>query len=152
MRTTSTFRRSTARASASTGSSICSKTPAPTLTIGRPITSSNHQGLALRPFARRFELADYVLVEGAKLENGLLVIDLKKEIPEEMKPRRIAMTAGCRRPFRSRSKATKQPSRGVELHFPTGDAAVAYAERQKLNCTVANDRWPSALVSVKGKL
>jgi molecular chaperone IbpA len=52
-----------------------------------------HHGLALRPFARRFELADHVSVTGAKLENGLLVIDLKREIPEEMKPRRIAINA-----------------------------------------------------------
>jgi molecular chaperone IbpA len=52
-----------------------------------------HHGLALRPFARRFELADHVSVTGAKLENGLLVIDLKKDIPEEMKPRRIAIKA-----------------------------------------------------------
>ena len=52
-----------------------------------------HHGLALRPFARRFELADHVSVTGAKLENGLLAIDLKKEIPEEMKPRRIAINA-----------------------------------------------------------
>ncbi|MCG7506824.1 Hsp20 family protein [Mesorhizobium retamae] len=50
-----------------------------------------HHGLALRPFARRFELADHVTVTGARLENGLLVVDLKKEIPEEMKPRRIAI-------------------------------------------------------------
>lgn len=50
-----------------------------------------HHGLALRPFARRFELADHVSVTGAKLENGLLVIDLKREIPEEMKPRRITV-------------------------------------------------------------
>jgi len=52
-----------------------------------------HHGLALRPFTRRFELADHVSVAGAKLENGLLVIDLKKEIPEEMKPRRISINA-----------------------------------------------------------
>ncbi|MEW9804992.1 Hsp20 family protein [Mesorhizobium marinum] len=52
-----------------------------------------HHGLALRPFARRFELADHVRVTGAKLENGLLVIDFNREIPEEMKPRRIAINA-----------------------------------------------------------
>lgn len=58
-----------------------------------------HHGLALRPFVRRFELADHVMVEGAKLENGLLMIDLKKEIPEEMKPRRIAINAaGAKKP------------------------------------------------------
>jgi molecular chaperone IbpA len=58
-----------------------------------------HHGLALRPFMRRFELADHVSVSGAKLENGLLVIELKKQIPEEMKPRRIAINAdGGKRP------------------------------------------------------
>jgi molecular chaperone IbpA len=52
-----------------------------------------HHGLALKPFARRFELADHVSVVGAQLEHGLLTIDLKKEIPEEMKPRRISINA-----------------------------------------------------------
>ncbi|QND64652.1 Hsp20 family protein [Mesorhizobium loti] len=62
-----------------------------------------HHGLALRPFARRFELADHVSVVGAKLENGLLVIDLKKEIPEEMKPRRVAINADpCKKPASKR--------------------------------------------------
>ncbi len=55
-----------------------------------------HQGLALRPFNRRFELADHVTVTRANLENGLLVIDLKKEIPEEMKPRRISIGANAK--------------------------------------------------------
>ncbi|MBZ9653532.1 Hsp20 family protein [Phyllobacterium lublinensis] len=50
-----------------------------------------HHGLALRPFVHRFELADHVTVMDAHLDNGLLVIELKKEIPEEMKPRRIAI-------------------------------------------------------------
>jgi molecular chaperone IbpA len=48
-----------------------------------------HHGLALRSFARQFELADHVTIVGAALENGLLTIDLRKEIPEDMKPRRI---------------------------------------------------------------
>ncbi|MBB6305246.1 molecular chaperone IbpA [Rhizobium leucaenae] len=52
-----------------------------------------HQGLPVRSFVRRFELADHVIVEGAKLENGLLLINLKKETPEEMKSRRIAIQA-----------------------------------------------------------
>ena len=52
----------------------------------------------MRPFARRFELADHVIVEGAKLENGILVITLRKEIPEEMKPRRIAIQAEPTKP------------------------------------------------------
>jgi molecular chaperone IbpA len=48
-----------------------------------------HHGIAGRSFQRRFELADHVKVAGAKLENGMLTIELKREIPEEMKPRRI---------------------------------------------------------------
>lgn len=53
-----------------------------------------HRGIAARAFQRRFELADHVKVVGASLVNGLLTIDLKREIPEEMKPRRIAIAAG----------------------------------------------------------
>lgn len=53
-----------------------------------------HRGIAGRSFQRRFELADHVKVVGANLMNGLLTIDLKREIPEEMKPRRIEIAAG----------------------------------------------------------
>jgi len=52
-----------------------------------------HRGIAGRAFQRRFQLADHVRVEGATLVNGLLTIDLRREIPEEMKPRRIAISA-----------------------------------------------------------
>lgn len=48
-----------------------------------------HQGIAGRDFERTFELAEHVRVIGADLKNGLLTIDLVKEIPEAMKPRRI---------------------------------------------------------------
>ena len=50
-----------------------------------------HIGIANRGFERRFELADYVRVERADLENGLLVIDLVREVPEAMKPKKIAV-------------------------------------------------------------
>ncbi|MDR6306670.1 hypothetical protein GGQ85_004404, partial [Nitrobacter vulgaris] len=53
-----------------------------------------HRGIAARAFQRRFELADHVKVVGASLINGLLTIELKRELPEEMKPRRIAIAAG----------------------------------------------------------
>ena len=53
-----------------------------------------HRGIAGRAFEHRFELADYVRVDGARLANGLLTIDLKREIPEEMKPRRIEIATG----------------------------------------------------------
>ncbi len=48
-----------------------------------------HQGIAGRAFERRFQLADYVNVVNAKLENGLLHVDLLREVPEAKKPRRI---------------------------------------------------------------
>ena len=48
-----------------------------------------HRGIAGRSFKRNFQLADHVKVTGARLENGLLHIDLKREIPEEKKPRKI---------------------------------------------------------------
>ena len=50
-----------------------------------------YQGIATRPFRRVFNLADHVQVKGASFENGLLMIDLVREIPEAMKPRRIAI-------------------------------------------------------------
>ena len=52
-----------------------------------------HRGIAARAFERRFQLADHVEVVGAELKNGLLHIDLKRNIPEEMKPRRIEISA-----------------------------------------------------------
>jgi molecular chaperone IbpA len=48
-----------------------------------------HRGISARNFKRQFTLADHVEVKGAQFENGLLVIDLQREIPEAMKPRRI---------------------------------------------------------------
>ncbi len=50
-----------------------------------------HRGIASRAFERRFQLADHVEVVGALLKNGLLHIDLKRSVPEEMKPRKIAI-------------------------------------------------------------
>ncbi len=50
-----------------------------------------HQGIAARNFERRFQLAEHVEVNGARLANGLLYIDLLREIPEAMKPKKIAI-------------------------------------------------------------
>ena len=50
-----------------------------------------HRGMT-RSFKRQFTLADHVEVKGARFENGLLVIELQREIPEALKPRRIALT------------------------------------------------------------
>ncbi|BCP55015.1 heat-shock protein IbpA [Kaistia sp. 32K] len=53
-----------------------------------------YRGIAARSFERRFQLADHVEVKGARLENGLLHVELVREIPEAMKPRTIAITSG----------------------------------------------------------
>ncbi len=53
-----------------------------------------HRGLAERNFQRRFQLAEYVVVTEAKLADGLLSIDLKRELPEALKPRRIEIGVG----------------------------------------------------------
>ncbi len=60
-----------------------------------------HRGIASRAFERRFQLADYVEVKKAELKNGLLHIDLVREVPEAMKPRRIEIS-------KSRAKKAKQ--------------------------------------------
>ncbi|MGL4489809.1 MAG: Hsp20 family protein [Rhizobiaceae bacterium] len=52
-----------------------------------------HRGIAARAFERRFQLADHVEIKGAALKNGLLHIDLNREVPEELKPRKIAISA-----------------------------------------------------------
>lgn len=50
-----------------------------------------YQGIATRSFERKFNLADYVRVDDAELKNGLLTVNLTKEIPEAMKPRKISI-------------------------------------------------------------
>ena len=52
-----------------------------------------HRGIATRAFRQVFNVADYVKVSGANLDNGLLTIDLMREVPEVMKPRRIEIAA-----------------------------------------------------------
>ncbi len=54
-----------------------------------------HRGLAERAFERRFQLADYVVVTDAQLADGLLSLSLKRELPEALKPRRIAINVGA---------------------------------------------------------
>jgi len=70
------------------------------LVVGRPRKEPEqrhvlHRGIAGRAFERRFELADHMVVHGAALENGLLHINLKRVIPETLKPRRIEIRAGA---------------------------------------------------------
>lgn len=54
-----------------------------------------HRGIATRAFERRFTLADHVRVTGATHQDGLLHIELTREVPEALKPRRIAITTGA---------------------------------------------------------
>ena len=59
-----------------------------------------YRGIASRAFERRFQLADHVEVVGATLKNGLLHIDLKRNVPEELKPRKIDIKADGGKPAR----------------------------------------------------
>jgi molecular chaperone IbpA len=56
-----------------------------------------HRGIATRAFKQTFNLADHVKVTGANLENGLLTVELKREIPESLKPRRIEIASSSGR-------------------------------------------------------
>jgi molecular chaperone IbpA len=53
-----------------------------------------HRGIARRAFERRFSLADHIKVTGAAIENGMLHVDLTREVPEEAKPRKIQIGTG----------------------------------------------------------
>ncbi|RRI07843.1 molecular chaperone [Mesorhizobium tamadayense] len=64
-----------------------------------------YRGIASRAFERRFQLADHVEVEGATLKNGLLFIDLTRNIPEEFKPRKIAITSSSDKAKQIEAKA-----------------------------------------------
>ena len=64
-----------------------------------------YRGIAGRPFQRRFELAEYIRVSGASLENGLLHIDLVREVPEAVKPRTIKIGGKVEQPKAVEQKA-----------------------------------------------
>jgi molecular chaperone IbpA len=64
-----------------------------------------YQGISARPFKRVFNLADHVEVKGASIEAGLLKIDLVREVPEAMKPRRIAINGQTQSPKIEHRKA-----------------------------------------------
>jgi glutaredoxin len=72
----------------------------PTLVIDGKARQGNgevsylHQGIASRAFERNFDLADYVKVTGANIENGMLTVDLERELPEALKPHKIAIKNG----------------------------------------------------------
>jgi molecular chaperone IbpA len=66
-----------------------------------------YRGIAGRAFERRFELADFIRVEGAKLANGLLNIELKREVPEEKKPRSIKVVNAQPQPAQPQLQAAE---------------------------------------------
>jgi molecular chaperone IbpA len=68
-----------------------------------------HMGIATRAFERRFELADFVRVENAELRDGLLTLELVREIPEAMKPRKIAINGGSSQTIEAQPEAEQQP-------------------------------------------
>jgi molecular chaperone IbpA len=70
-----------------------------------------HMGIATRAFERRFELADFVRVERADMKDGLLSIELLREIPEAMKPRKIDINAGENRTIEARDENKAEESR-----------------------------------------
>ena len=75
--------------------------------VGRKAENRNkdgnflHMGIATRAFERRFELADFVRVEAADMKDGLLAIDLVREIPDAMKPRKISINGAAPRTLES---------------------------------------------------
>lgn len=77
-----------------------------------------HMGIATRAFERRFELADFVRVEDAQLRDGLLSIELVREVPEAMKPRKIAINGGSNETIDASNdrheKIEQQPQRESE--------------------------------------
>ena len=88
------------------------------LTItGRKAESRNrdgsfvHVGIATRAFERRFELADFVRVENADMKDGLLSIELVREIPDAMKPRKIEINAGGSRTIEGGAEPQAEPQR-----------------------------------------
>jgi len=69
-----------------------------------------YRGIATRSFERRFALADHIQVRGADLKDGLLAIELKREIPEAMKPKKIEIGSGSESKERSAIGGGEQPA------------------------------------------
>ena len=76
-----------------------------------------YRGIAARAFERVFQLADFVLVKNASLENGLLHVDLVREIPEAKKPRNIPITSGAQAPAGGRRRGREGRRLNVDPDF-----------------------------------
>lgn len=81
-----------------------------------------HMGIATRAFERRFELADFVRADGADLQDGLLTIELVREIPDAMKPRKIEIGSGATHTLEGRDERAEQ------VGSPEGQREQAEAE------------------------
>ena len=89
-----------------------------------------YQGIAARAFERRFQLADHVVVTGAVRENGLLHIDLVREVPEAQKPRSIAIHKAAKTleaVKRPRSSCVKQRAAPGNKGAPNGALFFVYS-------------------------
>jgi molecular chaperone IbpA len=78
-----------------------------------------HVGIATRAFERRFELADFVRVTSADLADGLLTIELVREVPEAMKPRKVAIGGGESQPRTIENAAPAANDAGTERQAQT---------------------------------
>ena len=78
-----------------------------------------HVGIATRAFERRFELADFVRVTSADLADGLLTIELVREIPEAMKPRKVEIGGGASQPATIENPAQPANDQQVERQAQT---------------------------------
>jgi molecular chaperone IbpA len=88
--------------------SVTAEQNALTIEARKPETAAGeylYQGIAARPFRRVFNLADYVQVKQASFQHGLLIIDLVREVPEAMKPRRIQIAGSGRASAQIEQKA-----------------------------------------------
>ena len=83
-----------------------------------------HMGIATRAFERKFELADFVRVAGAELRDGLLSIELVREIPEAMKPRKIDIGGGEPEPIEAQP-AEAQPAEESRSESPAEESQTA---------------------------
>jgi molecular chaperone IbpA len=73
-----------------------------------------HMGIATRAFERRFELADFVRVDAADMKDGLLSVELLREIPDAMKPRKVEIRTGESRTIEGESRSERSDERQAE--------------------------------------
>ena len=120
-----------------------------------------YQGIAARAFERVFQLADYVTVKNASLENGLLHVDLVREIPEAKKPRQIPIGNGAKAqvvrdqgrgltPPLSASQKTKRPGIPGRFYFSCRAAPAGCAEQAAAAWASASIDCPTASSFVIG--